>query len=199
MKKIFLFSLLVSLFISSNGQQFDKLLADARTSYKANKLEDARFAMEQMLQEIDLITGKDILKILPAKMSDDLPAISSQDNVSVASGFTGVMVHREYGKAASGSNNATLEIITNSPLIASINSILSIPMIGGMGGDNKVIKINGYKALLEKKSGSNGNDYDVQLPLNNTLITFSAPGKSMDDVVKMANAIPVADIAKLVQ
>ena len=92
-----------------------------------------------------------------------------------------------------------IEIISNSPLITSINALLSVPFIGA-SGDNKVIKINGYKALVEKVSGTNERtDYQVQLPLNSTLITFKAPGTSQDDMVKMANTLPVADIAKMLQ
>jgi hypothetical protein len=70
----------------------------------------------------------------------------------------------------------------------------------GASGDNKIIKINGYKALVEKVTGPNERtDYEIQLPLNSTLISFKAPGFSQDDVIKMANTLPIADIAKMLQ
>jgi hypothetical protein len=60
--------------------------------------------------------------------------------------------------------------------------------------------MGGYKALVQKTTGSNDRvDYEVQLPLNSSLITFKAPGYSQDQVIKMASTIPVADIAKMVQ
>src|SRR2546423_8023961 len=129
MKKIILLSVLVISVTVLNAQQFTKLLGDARASYKSGKLEDTRFAMQQMLQELDLITGKEILKILPMKMGD-AAAIPSKDNVTLATGFVGVMIHREYG--TNGPDDMSIEIITNSPLIASINGILSMPLIGGL-------------------------------------------------------------------
>lgn len=178
------------------AQEFDKRLSEAKTAYASGKLEDSRFAMEQMLQEIDIISGKEALKILPAKMGDKA-SNTKADNVTGSSGFFGVIIHREYGTV--DSTNVNLEIISNSPLIASINAILSIPFVGA-SGDNKIIKINGYKALVEKVTGANDEvNYEVQLPLNSTLITLKAPGFSKDDVIKMANTLPIADIAKMLQ
>jgi hypothetical protein len=54
--------------------------------------------------------------------------------------------------------------------------------------------------LVSKTEGENGNaDYDLQLPLNNALITLKAPGLSQDDVIKLANALPIQDIMKMLQ
>ena len=171
-------------------------MTEAKTAYSAGKLDDSRFAMEQMLQELDIITGKEVIKLLPAKMGDK-DANTKADNVTGSSGFFGVIIHREYGTV--DTSNIDLEIISNSPLITSLNAMLALPFVAG-AGDNKVIKINGYKALVEKVSGSNDRaDYQVQLPLNSTLITLKAPGYSQDDVIKMANTLPVADIAKMLQ
>jgi hypothetical protein len=196
MKKILFLILISAMCGQSNAQEFTKRLTEAKTSYAAGKLDDSRFAMEQMLQELDIITGKEVIKILPAKMGDKA-ANTKADNVTGSSGFFGVIIHRDYGTVDTA--RIELDIISNSPLITSINAILSVPFVAA-SGDNKVIKINGYKALLEKVSGSNDKaDYQVQLPLNNTLITLKAPGYSQDDVVNMANTLPVADIAKMLQ
>jgi len=196
MKKIVSLLIIVAAYNYSYAQDFAKRLTEAKTAYAAGKLDDSRFAMEQMLQELDIITGKEVLKLLPSKMGEKA-ANTKDDNVSGSSGFFGVIIHREYGTV--DSTNSTVEIISNSPMVTSISALLSVPFMGA-SGDNKVIKINGYKALVEKVSGdSEKEEYQVQLPLNSTLITFRAPGSSKDDVVKMANTLPVADIAKLLQ
>lgn len=196
MKKIvFAFIFFIACF-QINAQDFAKRLTEAKAAYSSGKLDDSRFAMEQMLQELDVITGKEVLKILPVKMGDK-SANAKADNVTGSSGFFGVIIHREYGTV--DSSNIDLEIISNSPLISSINAILSVPFMGA-SGDNKIIKINGYKALVEKVAGPNERtDYEIQLPLNSALITFKAPGYSQDDVIKMANTLPVEDIAKMLQ
>jgi hypothetical protein len=196
MKKILILSItiLASIFVYAQND-FKKQLADARTAYAANKLDDSRFAMQQMLYELDMITGKEVLKLLPQKMMEHA-AVTKLDNVTGASGFVGVIIHREWG---SGANKIDVDIISNSPLITSLNALLSVPFIGNTG-DNKVVKISGYKGLITKvDAGNNTTNYDLQLPLNNALITLKAPGLTQDQVIKLANALPVQEIAKMLQ
>ena len=196
MKKIIFLIILFASFAKINAQDFAKRLTEAKTAYAAGKLEDSRFAMEQTLQELDIVTGKEVIKLLPMKMGDKT-ANTKADNVSGSSGFFGVIIHREYGTV--DSTNVDVEIVSNSPLIGSINALLSIPFVGN-SGDQKVIKINGFKALVQKTTGSyDRTDYELQLPLNSSLITLKAPGASQDDVIKMANTLPIADIAKMLQ
>ncbi len=196
MKKIIFLFIVITLCSQSKAQEFAKYLSDAKSAYASGKLDDSRLAMQQMLQELDIITGKEVLKMLPAKMGDK-PANNKNDEVSGSSGYYGVTIHREYGTV--DSTNINLKIISNSPLITSINALLSVPFIGATG-DNKVVKINGYKALIQKQTGDNDKvDYDLQLPLNNALITLHAPGYSLDDVVKMANTLPIENMAKTLQ
>ena len=67
MKKIFFLLLSFVFFYQSQAQEFAKRMSEAKTAYAGGKLDDARFAMQQMLQEIDIITGKEVLKLLPQK------------------------------------------------------------------------------------------------------------------------------------
>ena len=196
MKKFVLLTICsLTLIWASAQEDFNKQLAAARTAYTSGKLDDSRFAMQQMLQDLDMITGKEILKVLPPKMQDQNANIA-KDQVTGASGFTGVIIHRDYG---ADDKNITLEIISNSPLITGINALLALPLIGNTG-DNKVVRISGYKALIQKVTGDNNRtDYELQLPMNATLITLKAPGYTQDQVIAMANSLPVAQIAKLVQ
>lgn len=197
MKKLLITIFSLAVFVTAQAQEFNKHLATARSAYSSGKLEESRFAMQQMMQELDMITGKEVLKVLPVKMAD-LNANTANDNVTGATGFAGVIIHREYGTA---DNTASIEIISNSPLIASINAMLAIPFIGRAGnGDHKVVKIEGYKALIQKNANSETGktSYDVQIPLGATLVTFKADNSS-GDIEKLANTIPVAQIAKLLQ
>jgi hypothetical protein len=194
-----LFTILFACTIPAFAQQdFEKRLGEARTAFTANKLDDARFAMQQMMQELDILTGKDVLKLLPEKM-DVKAANTAKDNVSGASGWAGVVVHREYGLPADTAIY-TLEVITNSPLLGMVNQILSMPMLAGSNPDQKIIRIGGYKSLSNRSTGAYGRDeYEIQIPLQSSMITFKAPGMSQDKVIEMANTIKVAEIAKLVQ
>lgn len=205
MKKIsFVFICFITAATTFAQQDFAKHLSEARTAYAAGKLDDTRFAMQQMLQELDMITGKEVLKLLPAKMGNE-NVRANRDNVSGTSGFIGVLIHREYGAplkntaADSLTKTVSLEIISNSPLIGTLNALLSLPFVGN-NPDQKIIKINGYKAIVQKVSGNDEQkDFELQLPLNNSLVTLRAPGYTQDDVIKMANTLPVGEIAKMLQ
>ena len=187
---------------TGNPDAFKKLAGDARSQFDAGKLDDSRFALQQMLAELDMIIGKEVLKALPQTLGGK-EAIVKLDNVSGASGFFGVVIHREYGKEfgsdATENRNTNVEIISNSPLITSINAMLSLPLIGNTG-DNKVIKVAGYKALLTKTSGYNDEvNYEMQLPMGNSLITLKAPGATQEQVAQMAGSLPIQEIAKMLQ
>ena len=196
MRTVFILAIALATSFSSLAQQeFNKAVADARTSYKAGKLDDARFAMQTALQELDIITGKELLKILPQKM-EDKAFNPKEDNVSGSTGFFGVVIHRQYGTV--DTSNIELEIVGNSPFLSSINALLSMPMMGN--SDQKIIKINGYKALVSKQNNYGDRiDYEMQLPLNQSLITLKAPGYTQDQLIKMANTLPIAEMAKMLQ
>lgn len=195
MKKIILFASIYFLAQHVQAQEFNKQLAEAKSTYSSGKLDDARFAMQQMLQELDIVTGKEVLKILPAKMIDQTQN-TANDNVSGVSGYLGTVIHRDYG---TGEKTVNLEIISNSPLLASVNALLSLPMIGN-SGDNKVIRVAGYKALLSKHSNDSAKpEFEIQVPLNSSLITLRAPGYTQEQIIQMINTIPLPQVAKALQ
>lgn len=198
MKNLFFFLILSVLSTTAYGQDFDKNITTARNSYASGNLEDARFAMQQMLNDLDMAIGKEVLKMLPSKMGA-FSSNSSNDNVTANTGLMGVMIHRDYGSDDKAYN---LDLMSNSPLVASINAILSIPFMGNSGdGTQKVIKIDGYKGMLQKSvdEETKKTDYTLQIPIGSTLLTFTAPDSSEDEVIRMANTIPLSQITKLVQ
>jgi len=206
MKKIFIAIITLFIAVAVNAQQsFNKHLAEARAAYAAGKLDDTRFAMQQMMQNLDSITGTEVLKLLPKQMLDQKTR-DKMDNVSGASGFFGVLIHREYNNEPMKNvvdsvtdKTIELDIISNSPLVGTINGLLSLPFMGN-NPDMKIVKISGYKALLQKTSGDGDKpEFEMQLPLNNALVTLKAPGRTQDELIKMANTIPVSEIAKLIQ
>lgn len=196
--KIFAFIILLGVSVTGFGQDFDKNIATARSAYASGNLEDARFAMQQMLNDLDMAIGREVLKMLPTKMGA-FASNAANDNVTANTGLAGVIIHRDYGE---GEKQLVLDLMSNSPLVASINAILSIPFMGNSGdGTQKVIKIDGYKGMLQKSvdETTKRTDYTLQVPIGSTLLTFTAPDTSEDEVIKMANTIPLSQITKLVQ
>lgn len=198
MKNIILTLLSLNLCTMLMAQDFDKNLASARSSYSAGNLEDARFAMQQLLQELDITIGQEVLKKLPTKM-DAMTVNEKNDNVTANTGLAGVLIHRDYGTAE---KTADIDIMNNSPLIASLNAILSLPFVGNASdGSQKVVKVNGYKGVLHKYENTDSNtaSYDVQIPFGSTLLTLKVENTTEADILKMANTIPFSEIAKMVQ
>lgn len=198
MKKLSIFSVCISLVSFISAQDFKTDIATAKTAYSAGKLGDAHFAAEQAMQEVDMIIGKEVLKLLPQKI-DSMNMNSNDDHVTANVGFIGSTVHRSYG----ANKGAQVEIISNSPMISTLNAFLNTPILGGMMRDEntKVVKIQGYKARLEKQGqNENGNpNYSLQVPFNNALLTLTVNGAAESTVLNVANSIALQDIAKLIQ
>ncbi|MDP4285289.1 MAG: hypothetical protein Q8891_12755 [Bacteroidota bacterium] len=196
--KRYIFSIPILLFaVTVQAQDFSKDIADAKASYSSGNLADAHFSLEQAVQEIDMIVGKEVLKLLPEKMNDT-SSIPQNDQVTANIGFVGATVHRSYGNSGS-----QVEIISNSPLISSLNAFLNMPFVGGMmrNSTTKVVKIQGYKSRLEKQSdNANGKpNYQLQIPFKSALITITANGMDENGVLSFANTIPLDKIAALIQ
>jgi hypothetical protein len=154
--------------------------------------------MQQMLNDLDVAIGKEVLKMLPAKMGVQ-NANAASDNVTANTGIAGVVVHRDYGTE---NKKVNVDLMSNSPLVASINAILSIPFMGNSGdGTQKIIKVNGYKGTLQKTvdEQTRKTDYTVQIPIGSSLLTLTAGDTTEDEVTGMASSIPLAEITRMVQ
>jgi len=199
MKKFTLLVLILSADFVTLAQEFDKNIATARASYSSGNLQDSRFAMEQALRDLDIAIGKEILKVLPPKLGA-LAAVEKEDNVTGSGSFVGLYVQRNYGVAP---KTGAIEIINNSPMINSLNAILSMPVIGGMMRDEnqKMVKIQGYKSILNKQvnSETGKTNYELQIPMNNTLLTVKMDDSSEGEITAAANTIPLSKIVQMAQ
>src|SRR5690349_16413595 len=90
-------------------QDLGKYLASAKSSYSANKLEDAHFALQQAIVEVDILIGKEVLKLLPSNL-DTMAANTKDDNVYANAGFIGATIHRAWGQQG-GAQTAEIDII----------------------------------------------------------------------------------------
>lgn len=197
-KLIYIAALLIG--TTAYSQDFDKNLATAKSSYGSGDLDNARFAMEQMLRDLDIQIGKEILKLLPAQIGT-MKSDEKKDNLTGGAGYAGgLYVQRYYG---ADPKEGEIQIINNSPLITSINEILTTPILGGMMRDEnqKQVKIQGYKSLLTKSvdSSTAKTNYELQIPMNNTLVTLKIDDSNEADITAAANSIPLAKIAQIAQ
>jgi hypothetical protein len=199
MKPLFILSIFIfSATIAFTQGDFKSQINTAKKSYAGGKLEETHFALQQALQELDIIIGKEVLKLMPQKL-DSITSNPREDRVTANVSFIGATIHRSYG----ANNRVQVEIINNSPLIGTLNMFLNSSFLGGLSRDEntKIVKVQGYKARLEKQGeNENGrNNYVLQLPFNGALMIFTANGLDEKDVLAAANSFPLQEIAKLIQ
>lgn len=183
--------------VAAFAQEFEKYLAEARTAYGVAKLEEARFAMENMLRELDMKIGHDMLKMLPTQL-EALKYDPKADNVSGGSGSgMGVVVTRKYGTP---DKEASVDIVNNSPLMAMVSATLSLPAMMMTDPNQKTVKVAGYKSLLQKQTADDGTvSYDLMIPFNNNLLTFKLNKTTEAEVLRLANLLPLAKIGQMSQ
>ncbi|MEO1054894.1 MAG: hypothetical protein AAFX87_29945 [Bacteroidota bacterium] len=172
-------------------------LVEARTSYQSKDLEATRFALQQSLSELDVLVGKEILKKLPTSVNG-MDYIPEEDNVVGSSmGFTGVFVYRFYKNDQS---QVEVDLVNDSPLMASLSTFLTNPLFNVADGSRKVIKIDGYKAAITRNEGEGPASYDVQIPIDQSLYTIKVEGvENENDVIDIAKSMKVGDIANMLK
>ena len=67
--------------------------------------------------------------------------------------------------------------------------------------NQKQIKVQGYKSLLTKNvnSETGKTNYELQIPMNNTLLTLKMDDTNEGEITSVANTIPLAKIAQIAQ
>lgn len=203
MKNIFLCMITIGLCVTimAEAQEFDKSLASAKSAYNSGNLEDARFNLENALREIDAAIGREILKVLPTSLGGLNSDLKNDQVTGMSGGLTGgLYVQRTYGNQ---DKSATIDIISDSPLMAGVNAILAMPMIMNSGDSNqKVVKVQGYKSLLTREVDENKqtSGYQLQTPFGSSLLTLNYSGAiSEGDLLKIANSLPLERIITLAQ
>ena len=152
--------------------------------------------------QLELVIGKEVLKILPTSI-DGKESIESEDNVlAQGAGIAGLNVTRKYGTTSSETESIEFNLVNNSPMLKMINSMLSNPLMmsaGGMG--QKMVRIQGYKALIETGESETGETESVtiQVPFGDSLITVEF-NKYTDEnqAIALVDEIKIGEIVKLV-
>jgi len=187
--------LLIGFMVRLSAQEVTTNLSDARSSYNSGDLDNARFALQESLNGINQAIGKDILELLPEKLGDMQKVEGSDDVTGTNIGFAGLFVGREY----QGENStASFQIVSDSPLMGAISSMLSMSIFFAADPNQKRIKIDGYKALLTRSEDEEGIvSYDVQIPFGSSLMTLGTVGISEEKrVTGVLDEIPVSKVVK---
>ncbi len=194
---LFVFALLLSVNVSS--QDVEQRLNEAKSAYSSGDLENARFALQEALNEINKAIGNEILDKLPSTIGG-MDMVENSDNVTGTNmGFAGLYVNRDY---KSEDRDANFQIISDSPLFGSISALLNMSIFMAADPNQKRIKVDGYKALMTRSENEDGTtaSWEVQVPFGNSLMTFQCnAGIDEKEMEKMTNEIPVGEIIKIAE
>lgn len=195
-------SILVILFLSATSllsaqDQTTTHLAEAKSTYNSGELEATRFALQQSLNELNLLIGQRILDELPEQLGT-ATALSDSDayNGSVV-GYTGVYIDRTY-QSENKEQTIQLNLIHDSPLMSGLTTFLANPLINALSG-RKMVKIDGYKTALEESEGT-PTEFSLYVPFGKSLLTMSFEGfESENEVLALAKLVPVGKIVALAE
>ncbi len=175
---------------------------EAKSQYAAGNLDDARFALEQALTELDELVATKILEITPTQIGD-LQSIAENDQYSGTSiGLTGLYVFRSYENPSNPAQSMEMSIMPNSPLLASVTNFLSNSILGGIASSamgQKRIKVDNYKAMMQKDENAEEERYTINIPFSESLITLEFSGMDENTVLTNSNQNPVSQIVKIAQ
>lgn len=203
MKITFAFAIILLLgYAVAHGQEavLDHI-SEARKDYAAGDLENARFELENALVELDALISKAILEKMPTEWGGLVA--SEQDDVfsGTSLGFAGLFVDRTY-RLENGSydKNISVNLISDSPMLAGLNAFLGAPFMAGMTG-RKRIKVDNYKAILEELENSETEKrYKISIPFGNALLEFEFRNMGSEtEVSGLLNSFPVSEVIRLAE
>ncbi|MDH5399013.1 MAG: hypothetical protein OEX02_12760 [Cyclobacteriaceae bacterium] len=169
-------------------------ISDAKSAYSNGNYEDARFALQQALNELDRILAGEIMKLLPDQ-TGGLSVNSEKDEVTTAGG-TGIFVSRYFGEEEN--TYAKVDIVDNSPMVSMVSAFINNPMMSAMGSTSgqKMIKVHGYKGMIQQDADEI--EYSIMVPFGDSMFTFETNVKDEALALEMAHAIPLDKIIALI-
>jgi len=179
--------------VTARGDEIENEISKALAAYKSKEYSKAIKSLEFAAQRIRTEKAEEIGKIFP----DPLPGWVAADAESTAIGsiFMGgaISASRLYRR---GSSSVKIDIVSDSPLIGIVTSLLSTPVISAASPLIDITRIKGYDAVVEWKD--NQQEGDIKLVVDNkVLITLAARNCQKKDLLAYANAVDYDKIRTL--
>ncbi len=197
MKKLLIISALAAVPLLTWGQTASDYINNAKKAYSSSDYEEARFNLQNALNEIDKLIAKEILNSLPTKLGELAYIPENDASTGTGSMVLGLYVNRYYGKE--DGKNAEISIADNSPLMGMVSTFLNNPMLSGIAGmasDQKVVKVDGYKGMLQlnEEDGT----YSLMVPFGDSLFSLQSNITEESEIMGMANQVSISKIVSIV-
>lgn len=190
-------ALMLSPAIKAQEMTYQDFLNEAATSLQTENYKEAINSLQMAIGELEKLMIAQIRDILPTEVLGYKAEGSDDESTGMgAMGMFGggLSIERNYFKTADNWDDYfKLAVLGNSPMLASVNMMLSNSMyLSSAGG--KIIKIGTRKGLLTDEGDGN---FTFQLPLGSSLITIEGYGfSSADAFLAVVNKINIEEIAE---
>ena len=171
---------------------------DGKKAYTAGNYSEAAQSLEYAAQMIRQLKGESFTEVFPAapagwkQQDSEASAVSS----SLMGGATSATT--SYERERDGMyDSVRISITTDSPMLSMVSMAFSNPMF--MSGDGqRMIKINGQKALLDYDASDRSGD--IQIVLNqNVLISIDGSGVSEEELRSFATGIDFDKVSEIAE
>ena len=184
MKKIALFLLAASIGFRAAGQSQAETFINEALDYLAKKeYKQAQLSLQDAINDINGLLAQQVAESLPAEIN----GLKAEGEAEVNSGGMGMIgggmqVIKRYRNETLNGNDAEVQILANSPMLATMNMYLTNP--GMLGPGYKSVRVGTNRAILKNEMqdfDDNGStkkirSTEIQIPLGQTLITIRANG-----------------------
>jgi hypothetical protein len=181
MKKIifFVFAALIGLRVAGQSQA-ESFIKEAQDFLAKKEYKQAQLSLHDAINDINTLLARQVAESLPAEING-LKADGEADVNGAGMGMLGggMQITKKYRNAAKPENEAEVQIIANSPMMASLNMYLANPTMLGPG--YKSVRVGTTRAIAKTdiEDGENGakrRSTEIQIPLSQTMITIHANG-----------------------
>lgn len=180
-------TLLILSFVSfrmAAQSQAETYIKEAQTYLAQKDYKQAQLSLQDAINDINnLVAGQ-----IAAAMPNEINGLKASDDGGVNTAGLGMMgggfqISKNYQHPTKKENAAEVQILGNSPMVASINMFMGNPAM--MGEGYKSVRVGTYRGILKTEMDDyyddNGNSKKIrssefQLPLGQNLITIKANG-----------------------
>ena len=184
MKKIALFLLAASIGFRAAGQSQAETFINEALDYLAKKeYKQAQLSLQDAINDINGLLARQVAESLPPEIN----GLKAEGEAEVNSGGMGMIgggmqVIKRYRNEKLNGNDAEVQILANSPMLATMNMYLTNPGMLGPGyksvrvGTNRAILKNEMQDFDDNSATKKIRSTEIQIPLGQTLITLHANG-----------------------
>jgi hypothetical protein len=200
MKKTIFFLFVALIGLSVNGQsQAESFIKEAQDFLAKKEYKQAQLSLQDAINDINMLVAQQVAGLLPAEI-DGLKTDGDSQVSAAGMGMMGggMQITKRYRNETKPDNDAEVQIIANSPMIATMSMYLTNPAMLGSG--YKSVRVGTTRAILKTDLQDGENDAkirstEIQIPMGQTMITIQANGFATEqDELSFANKLELEKI-----